>query len=169
MPLTTVQDRFVVFAANFPLWNAQAYRASHAVRLTTNKTPCCSMLCMNLPAHICQLYTTVCTSVECAFQVVVPLLLCCLSFACVALHELQNRIVCASPSWHFHGPPWQLLQLFDQHHHPDHSGSCCHLPAQCLAIAAGCNISACVQASASSGASHLCLASRPSWQLSRGF
>lgn len=94
MPLTMGHDRFVVFAANILFWTAQAYRASHADF---------SMLCIQLPAHVRQLHPTVCMSAECAFQMVVPLLLCCWSFAFGALHVLHNRIVCASPSWHFHG------------------------------------------------------------------
>ena len=88
MRLTMVQDRFVAFAANTLSWNAQAYTASHAVRLTANKTPYFSMLCIKLPAHVGQLDTTVGTSVGCAFQVVVPLLLllviCFWCSACVA-------------------------------------------------------------------------------------
>lgn len=144
--------------------------------------PCCKTHCQQhtifryavhqsaqVPAHARLLHTTVCMSVDCAFQVVVPLLLCCLSSAFAALHVLHNCIVCASASWHFHGPPWQLLQFFDHYYHPDHPGSYCHFHAQVLAIFVGCNISACVQASASFSASHLCVASRPPWQLSRGF
>ena len=79
MPLTTVQDRFVLFAANFPLWNAQAYRASHAVRLNTNKTPCCSMLCMDLPAvHNSMHISGVCLPSGCAtLAVLLVICLCC--------------------------------------------------------------------------------------------
>ena len=111
MRLTMVQDRFVAFAANTLSWNVQAYTASHAVRLTANKTPYFSMLCIKLLAHVCQLDTTVGTSVGCAFQVVVPLLLCHLSFAFGALHVLHNYIACASTSWHSHSPFWQPLRI----------------------------------------------------------
>ncbi len=163
MPLTTVQDRSVVFAANTLFCNAKAYRASHAVRHTANKTPYFSMLCIKLPAHAHQLHTTVASQWS-----VFSKWLC--HSCCAVCHLLLALYMCCTTVLYVLAPPGTSMALPgncckfpDHYHHPDHSGSCCHVHAQFMAIVVGCNISACVQASANSGASDLCFASSPSW------